>query len=154
MAIEAPLSKYKRNNFLIYMAGCLLLGLWFGYDGYVNKTFIAENTTEQGEPNGTLVFNRKAPPVLFAAALFFGGYLYLIRSKKLVAAADALLMPGGRKIPYDSIEMIDKTHFEKKGFFTVTYRKEGKNGSARRTLNDRQYDNLGPILDHLVAQIT
>lgn len=154
MAIEAPLSKYQRNNFLIYIAGCLLLGLWFGYDGYINKTFISEHTTEQGEPNSTLVFNRKAPPVLFAGAMFFSGCLYAIRSRRVVAAEDALLLPRGRKIPYDDIEMIDRTHFEKKGFFTIAYRKRGSGALVRRKLNDRQYDNLEAILDHLVAQIS
>ncbi|MBM4025305.1 MAG: hypothetical protein FJ280_07850 [Planctomycetes bacterium] len=153
MSIEAPLSKSKRNDFIIAIVVCVGLALWFGYDGYFNEEFIKKYTTEEGKPDGTLVINQKSPPFLIAGALFFGAYWYAIRNRKLVAADEALVFSGGRKIPYDAIEAIDKTHFEKKGFFVVTYKNQ-KGQLARRTLSDRQYDNLGPILDHLVAQIT
>lgn len=153
MALEAPLSRYKRNNFIIYIAVCLAAALWFAYDGYLNKDFIEEHTTEQGRPDSTLVWNQKLPPVLVVGALLFAGYWYAIRNRKLVATDDALILPGGKRIPYDSIEQIDKTHFEKKGSFTITY-KAGNGGLTRQKLSDRSYDNLGPILDHLVAQIT
>jgi hypothetical protein len=153
MAIEAPLSKYKRNNFLIYIAVCIALALWFCYDGYFNKKFIAEHTTEQGRPEGTLVFNQKAPPILVLGALCLGAYWYAIRNRKLVAADDAIVFSGGRKIPYDAIEKIDKTHFETKGLFIITYKDESGR-LVEHKLSDRQFDNLKPILDHLVAQIT
>jgi len=153
MAIEAPLSRYKRNNFIIYIAVCLAAALWFAYDGYLSKDFIEKHTDEQGKPDSTLVWNQKLPPILVGGALLFGGYWYAIRNRKLVAAEDALILPGGKKIPYDSIEQIDKTHFEKKAFFTITYKAAG--GSlTRQRLSDRSYDNLEPILNHLVAQIT
>jgi hypothetical protein len=153
MSIEAPLSKSKRNDFVIGIVACLALALWFAYDGYFSKKFIAEHTTEQGQPDGTLVFNQKAPPFFVVGALFFGAYWYGIRNRKLVAADDALVLPGGRKIPYAAIEQIDKTHLETKGFFTVVYKNE--HGSlAKHKLTDRQFENLKPILEHLVAQIT
>jgi hypothetical protein len=152
MALEAPLSKFKRNNFIIYIVVCIALALWFAYDGYLNKSFIADHTTEQG-PNGTLAFNQKAPPVLGVGALLLAGYWYTIRNRKLVAAEDALHFSSGQKIPYDAIEQIDKTWFDKKGFFTIHYK--GPDGKpVRRKLSDRQYDNLAPLLDHLVAQIS
>lgn len=153
MAIEAPLSRYKRNNFYIYIAACLVAALWFAYDGYLNKSFIAEHSDEQGRPNSTLAFNQKSPPFFVAGALLLGGYLGLIRGKKVVAGDDALVIAGKQKIPYDAIESIDKTHFEKKGVFTITYKSE-RGSQVRRTLSDREYDNLGPVLDHLVAQIS
>jgi hypothetical protein len=153
MAIEAPLSRHKRNNFYIYMAVCVAAAAWFAYDGYLNKGFIAEHSDEQGKPNFTLVFNQKAPPVLLGGVLLLSGYLYAIRNRKVVATDDALIIADKQKIPYDAIEKIDKTHFEKKGFFTITYRNE-QGRETRRTLDDREYDNLGPILDHLVAQIS
>jgi len=54
---------------------------------------------------------------------------------------------------YDSIQQIDKTYFEKKGFFMITYKdKHGK--EVRRKLNERTYDNLAAILEHLVAKIS
>lgn len=153
MAIEAPLSRYKRNNFYIYIAACLAAGLWFAYDGYLNKNFIAEHSDEQGRPNSTLAFNQKSPPFFVGGALLLGGYLCLIRGRKVVAGDDALVIVGKQKIPYDAIESIDKTHFEKKGVFTITYKNE-QGGQARRTLSDREYDNLGLVLDHLIAQIS
>lgn len=153
MALEAPLSKYKRNNFIIYIAVCIGAALWFAYDGYLNQSFIEANTTEQDAPNGTLAFNRKAPPFLIGGAALLAGYYYFIRGRRLVAGEDALVMADGERIPYDSIEQIDKTHFEQKGFFTITYKNaDGK--LARRKLNGRAYDNLRPMLDHLVAQIS
>lgn len=153
MAIEAPLSRNKRTNFYIYMAVCVAAALWLAYDGYLNKGFIAEHTDEQGRPNSTLIANQKAPPFLLAGALLLGGYLYAIRNRKVVAADDALVIANKQRIPYDAIDSIDKTHFEKRGCFTITYKTEQGN-QARRTLSDREYDNLGPVLDHLITQIS
>jgi len=153
MAIEAPLSRYKRNNLYLYVAVCIVGALWFAYDGYLNKAFIAKHTDEQGKPNGTLVTNRVAPPFLIAGAVLLGGYLYAIRNRKVVAADDALVIAGKQRIPYDAIEKIDKTHFEKRGFFTITYKNE-QGSMSQRTLSDREYDKLGPILDHLIAKIS
>jgi hypothetical protein len=127
--------------------------LWFAYDGYLNQAFITKHSDEQGRPKFTLAFNQKAPPVLLGGVLLLGAYLYVIRNRKIVAADDALVIADKQKIPYDAIEKIDKTHFQERGFFTITYRK-GQGGEARRTLSDREYDNLGPILDHLVAKIS
>jgi hypothetical protein len=151
MAIEAPLSKYKRTNFKIYIAVCLGLAAWFAYDGYLNQSFIDKHTDEQGVADSDLVINRVAPPFLVGAGLLFGAYFYAIRGRKLVADEEALVA-GRVRIPYDAIEQIDKTHFEKKGFFTIVYKDGGS--QRRRKLSGHQYDNLNEILDHLVAQIT
>jgi hypothetical protein len=153
MALEAPLSRYKRNSFLIGIVACLGLAAWFAYDGAFNKEFIARHTTEQGLADGTLAFNQKSPPFLIAGAVFLGVYWCRIRNRKLVAAEDALVICGKKRIRYDAIEAIDKTYFETKGLFTITYKNE--NGSlVQYKVSDRQYDNLKLILDHLVAQIT
>jgi hypothetical protein len=151
--MEAPLSRYKRNNLYLYMAVCVVAALWFAYDGYFNKAFIAKHTDERGKPTGTLVTNRVAPPFLIVGAVLLGGYLYAIRNRKIVAADDALVIAGKQRIPYDAIEKIDKTHFEKRGFFTITYKNE-QGSMSQRTLSDREYDKLGPILDHLIAKIS
>jgi hypothetical protein len=153
VAIEAPLSKYKRNNFVIGIIVCLAMALWFGYDGRFNQDFIAKHTLDQGRPDGTLIFNQKSPPFFVAGALLLGVYWCAIRKRKLVAAEDALVFAGGKKILYDAIEQIDKTHFETKGLFTFTYKSE-TGRLVQRKLSDRQYDNLKPILEHLIAQIS
>jgi hypothetical protein len=153
MAIEAPLSKYKRNSFKIYIGICLIMAAWFAYDGYLNQSFIDEHTDEQGTADTDLVINRVAPPFLVGAAGLLALYFCAIKGKKLVAEEHDLVVTARKRIPYDAIESIDKTHFDDKGFFTIAY-KQGTGAEARYKLSDRQYDNLQAILDHLVAKIT
>jgi hypothetical protein len=153
MAIEAPISKYKKNNLVIYIILCIVAAGWFAYDGYINKNFIEKNTGDDGKPDSTLVFNQKAPPFFAAGAVLIGVYLFVIRKRKLIADENELVFSAKDKIPYDSIQKIDKTYFAKKGFFVVTYKDEhGK--ETDRKISDRNYDNLAPILDHLVAKIS
>ena len=153
MAIEAPISRYKKNNFVIYIVLCIVAGGWFAYDGYINKKFIEKNTNDDGTPNSTLVFNQKSPPFFAAAAVLFAVYLLVIKNRKLVADENELVFSEKDKIPYNSIQKIDKTYFDKKGFFVITHKDEhGK--EINRKLSDRNYDNLAAILDHLVAKIS
>ena len=152
MTIEAPLSRTTRTNFIIYIVACLVMALWFGYDGYFNQSFITKHTDDQGNPNSTLVFNRKAPPFLLGGAVLLGVYFYLIRGKRIVAGEDELVIAGKETISYDAIEQINKTYFERRGFFTITYKRDGR--EVQRKLSDRNYDNLGPVLDHLIAKIS
>jgi hypothetical protein len=153
MAIEAPISKYKKTNLKIYIVLCIVLAAWFAYDGYINKKFIAKNTNDDGKPNSTLIFNQKAPPFFAGAAVLFGVYLFVIKSKKLVADENELVFSDKEKIPYDSIQSINKTYFEKKGFFVFTYKDEhGKEINCK--LSERNYDNLAPILNLLIAKIS
>ena len=70
MAIEAPLSKYKKNNILIVIAILVAGGLWLAYDGYKNQDFIDKHTVD-GKADATLVFHQKAPPFLIAAGFLF-----------------------------------------------------------------------------------
>lgn len=153
MALEAPTSKFRKNNLKIYIALCIGLAIWFAYDGYFNETFKNKNTNDNGRPNATLVINQKAPPFLVSAAVLMSIYLFVIKNKKLVADERELVLNPQKKIPYDSIEKIDKTYFEKKGFFIITY-KDQKDHQIDLKMSDRQYDNLGLILDHLVAKIS
>ena len=152
MAIEAPLSKHRRNNLIIYIAICVAFALWFGYDGYLNAKFKEEHT-QNGRADGTLIFNQWAPPFLLGAAMLLGLYLFKIRDSKIVADDTSLVIRGGRRIPYDAIEKIDKTYFDSKGYFVITY-KDQSGTEIDHKISDRKYDNLGPILDHLVAKIT
>ncbi|MEJ2703563.1 MAG: hypothetical protein P8Z79_14085 [Sedimentisphaerales bacterium] len=104
MAIEAPTSRFKRHNLMIYVALCVGLAIWFAYDGYFNKKFQEKNRSDNGQPNATLVINRKAPPFLLGAAALFGVYLFIIKGKKLVAGDRELVINSQKRIPYDSIE--------------------------------------------------
>ena len=132
------------------MAG---FGIYCIYDGYYNEEFIKEHKDAEGNPNSTLVFNQKSPPYLIGAAVLLGVYLFAIKNKKIVADENELIISDKKRISYDSIQQIDKTYFEKKGFFVITYKdKDGK--EVRHKLNERTYDNLAAILEHLVAKIS
>ncbi|MBN1125924.1 MAG: hypothetical protein JXA82_13025 [Sedimentisphaerales bacterium] len=152
MAIIAPLSKYKRGNFKIVIAVLIGLAVWFAYDGYLNKSFIEKHTQEDGKPDITLATNRHIPPFLAAAAILMGVWYFAVKEKKVIADESALIA-GKIRIPFDSIERIDKTHFDSNGYFIVTYKKE-TGGEAELRLNERTYDNLPAILEELIRQIT
>ena len=159
MAIEAPLSKFKKTNFKIYIVVCIVLAIVFAYDGYVSKyqwshrrSFYEEHVKE-GKPDSTMIFNQKAPIFLVAAAAILTAWLWALKDKKLLADESKLIISAKEKISYDSIQRIDKARFKSKGFFTITYK--DKDGSeVNRKLSDKTYDNLAAILDELVAKIS
>jgi len=155
MAIEAPLSKYKKQNLLIMVVVLVGLAGWFTYDGYISEKFQQEHTeiNDAGEevPDSSLAFNRKAPPFFLAGGLLVVVYFFVIKGKKIVAGEKSLVL-NGKEIQYDSIEKINKTFFDKKGYFIVTY-KEGET-EVDVKLSDRSYDNMPAVLDELVKQIS
>jgi hypothetical protein len=153
MALIAPISKYKKKSFIIWIVVCLGLAAWFAYDGYFNQKFIEKHTGKDGTAESTLTFNRKSPPYLVGAAVLLGVYMFMIRNRKVVAGDNQLIINDKINIAYDAVVKIDKTHFDSKGYFVITCR--GSDGKeVDHKLSDRNYDNLGPILDHLVAKIS
>ena len=174
MAIEAPISRFKKTNLKIYIAVCIALVIWCVYDAYFNEKFKEKYTDADGNPQGWLVVNRKAPLYLIGAAVLFGAYLFAIRDKKLLADENELIISNKKRISYDSIQQIDKTHFrprtkrkfvgtpngevqvkngQPEGYFIITYKnKDGKKVNYK--LSDKKYDNLAAILEHLVTKIT
>ncbi|MHC4692602.1 MAG: hypothetical protein ACYS67_07660 [Planctomycetota bacterium] len=152
MAIEAPISKFKRNGLIIWMAACIGAGAWLAYDGYFNEKFKEKHTNEDGTPDSTLAFNQKSPPYFIGAGLLLGAYWFVIRNKKLIADETELVFSDKDKIAYDSIQQINKTYFKSKGRFVITYTDENDK-EVNRKISDRSYDNLEPILDHLVAEL-
>ncbi|MHC4622764.1 MAG: hypothetical protein ACYS4W_02565 [Planctomycetota bacterium] len=153
MAIEAPFSKFRKTNLKIYIVVCIGMALWCAYDGYFNQSWIDEHTDPAGKPEPYLVFNRTAPPFFVAAALLFAGCFFALRNRRIVAAEKELVISDKKKIPYDCIEKIDKTHFQSKGFFVVTY-KDQTGREVNQKLSDRAYDNLSAVLDELVVKIS
>jgi hypothetical protein len=177
MAIEAPISKFKKTNIKICIVVCIGLVIWCVYDAHFNEEFIKKYTDADGNPTGWLVINKKAPPFLIGAAILFGVYLFAIKDKKLIADENELVINNKKRISYDSIQQIDKTYFRSKenkrkfvgnpngkvevqekscppeGYFIITYK--NKNGKKiNYKLSDRQYDNLPAVLEHLVANIS
>jgi hypothetical protein len=152
MAIVAPYSKHKKGNLKIFIIVLLVAGLWFAYDGYFSKKFIEDHTLEDGTPDSTLNFNRKSPPFFIGGAVILGALLVLVKGKK-ITADETCLTDGKQTVKYDSIEKIDKTNFEDKGWF-VLYYKDDSGSEDQWKITDRKYDNLSPVLDELVAKIS
>jgi hypothetical protein len=159
MAIEAPYSKYSKTNFKIAIAVCIGLAIVFAYDGYLSKyewslrRNFYEKHVKDGKADSDMVFNRKSPFVLVPLAAVLIGWFWLRKNQKLVADEDGLAINANEKIAYDSIQKIDKTYFASKHYFTVTYKDKDGNEVGRK-LSSRKYDNLAPILEHLVAKIS
>lgn len=153
MAIEASYCKYRKDNLKIGIVICIIAVIWFVYDGYFNEKWINEHTNADGSPQTYLVFNRKAPVYFGAAVVILTGLLLAVKNKKIIAAENELIISGKRKIPYDSIEKIDKTHFDSKGYFIITYLDEN-NGKTKCKISHKKYDNLKLLLDELVAKIS
>ena len=152
MTLEAPLSRYKKQNLKIAIAVMIGLAIWCIYDGHYNDKFIQSHKDEDGNPKGWLVVNRIAPPYLFAGAIATSVYFFMIRNK-IVTADETGLTANGKTIEYKDIELINKTYFDTKGYFVVGY-KDPQGNSCQMKLSDRTYDNMKTVLDHLVAKIS
>lgn len=153
MAIEAAISTFKKTNLKIYIVVCIALAIWCAYDGYLNKDWIKEHTNTDGSPQAYLVFNQKGPFFFGGAAVLLGLYLFVIKSRKLVADDNDLVIGPNEKIAYDSIQKINKTSFDSKGYFIITYKnKDGR--EIDRKISNKTYDNLKAVLDYLVAKIS
>jgi hypothetical protein len=159
MAIEAPYSKYSKNNFKIAIVLFLAMAIIFAYDGYLSKyewslrrSFYEEHVKD-GKPDFDMVFNQKSPLVFVGLAAVTTAWFWARKNKKLLADENELIISNKEKISYDSIQQIDKTYYEKKGFFVITYKTEGDK-EVNWKISDRQYDNLAAILEHLVAKIS
>ncbi len=159
MAIEAPYSKYSKNSFKIGIVLFLAMAIIFAYDGYLSKyewslrrSFYEENVKD-GKPNFDMVFNQKSPFVFVGLAAVITAWFWARKNKKVLADENELIISDKKRISYDSIQQIDKTYYEKKGFFVITYKDKGDN-EVRLRLSDRKYDILAAILECLVAKIS
>ena len=67
MAIEAPISKFKKNGLILWMVVCIGVAIIFAYDGYLSKYewslrySFYEKHVKDGQPDDTMVFNQKSP---------------------------------------------------------------------------------------------
>jgi len=100
-----------------------------------------------------LTFNQNAPYVLGAGAIVLGIYMGIVSGKKLVADENELIVSKKQKISYSTIQQINKTHFDAKGYFTIGY-KTPDDKDAEVTISSKNYDNLGAVLDELVTKIS
>ncbi len=159
MAIEAPISKHQKNNLKLYAVFCVVFAIVFGYDGYLSKyewskrTGFYQEHVVDGKADDTMIFNRYVPIALIVGAAMFAFRYQTVKNRKLVADDNDLVFSDGSKIAYDAIEKIDKTHFNKKGLFVITY-KDGGGREIDRRISDRNYDGLEAVLELLVSKIS
>ena len=81
------------------------------------------------------------------------GYYWMSRNKKLVADDQNIAFGAREKISYSVIQSVNKTNFDSKGYFVITYKDEAGNEKSRK-ISAKTYDNLAAILDLLVSKIT
>lgn len=149
---EAKFSKFKKQNLLIFAAACIIFGVWFAYDGYVSEKFI-EKHTRDGKPDSNLVFNQKAPYVLMIMAAFFAGRFHFQKNKKITTDNKGLDLNGLSRIEFDNIESVDKTNYDEKGYFIISY-KDDKGNDRTLKLSNRDYDGIGDVLDVIISKIS
>ena len=99
------------------------------------------------------IFIAAAPPVFIGLAAVLVVWFYARKNRKIIADDNELILADNTKVPYDSIQKIDKTYFDSKGHFTFTYKNEDGR-EVDKKLNSRKYDNLKEILELLVAKIS
>jgi hypothetical protein len=151
MAAVATLGTYRRNSFKIYIAASIVIAILCIWDGYLSADF-AEKHTKDGKPSSTLVANRVGPFVMIPVAIILAGRWWMVKERKVVADGKDLVLENGQKIAYDKIDRIDKSKFEKSGYFVVTYKNESGVESSVK-LSDRNYDKLEEVLAELVAAL-
>jgi hypothetical protein len=152
MAIKVPVSRYRKNNHLIALVICLALAAWCFYDGRYNKEFIQKHTNPDGTPNDPwLIVNRNAPPYLLIAGVLVIANFYRVRNQRVRIDEDTLFI-NGLSIPLKEVVEIDRTEFDTKGFFVLSYKSGG--AEQKITLYSRQYDHLSDILDRLIEEIS
>lgn len=150
MAVVATGSRRNRQNNYIIVVMCIVFGLWFGYDGWMNKEYQQKETDADGKPKANLIFNRYAPAGLAVLAAYFLVMAVQAGKRKVTADEKGITVEGKPMIPYSSMAKIDKRYFEKEGHFTLEYTAEGK--VCKLKLTDRAYDNMGPLLDEVVRR--
>ncbi|MDD5011652.1 MAG: hypothetical protein PHQ00_05975 [Phycisphaerae bacterium] len=152
MAVIAPFSKYKKTNHKIYILMLLVAAGWFAYDGHFNDKFKIKHT-KNCVADHTLVFHRQSPPYFLAGAVAIAIYSWQAGKRKLIADEQELVLSANEKIPYSSIESIDKTNYDSKGYFIITY-KDDAGQESQKKISNRTFDNLGAVLELLVSKIT
>ena len=150
MATEATGSKFSRNNSLIAAGMCLAFGLYFGYDGWFGKYRQKELDSNDGKPTPNLYFNQYVPIPLALIAIYSFLSAAKAKNRKLIADERGLTLSASETIAYNRITHIDERRFKKDGFFLVRYKDNDQKKEVK--LTDRQYDNLGVLLDELIKQ--
>jgi hypothetical protein len=153
-AIVARPGRYYRNMRYLFVAGMLVMAVWFGYDGWVRypreQEMHRQNPKTGVRHTDTDIRLQQALASLLppAAVLFLIWTLYNTRGTYRLRG-DVLSVPGHPDVPLDAVRAIDKSKWDRKGIAYVEYDVNGQQGTLR--LDDFLYER-GPT-DRIVEQI-
>ncbi|MBN1796242.1 MAG: hypothetical protein JW804_06180 [Sedimentisphaerales bacterium] len=160
MALEAPYSKHNKTNFKIAIIGCLIFAAIFAYDGYLSKYewshrqgFYEKHTDDDGNPDDTIIWNKRLPFGLLGISIISFIWFMRVKDRKITAGQNEMIVDGTEKIAYDSIKKINKTNYDSKGYFIITYQNPDR-AQTDKKISYKTYDNTKPLLEYLVSKIS
>ena len=148
--IVAKAGRYYRNARYIVVAGTVIVGLWFAYDGWVkwpqeNARFDAVKAEQRAgqpkpHPNFDIQLQRIIAGVLVTLAFPMLGW-FLYRSRGEYRLCDSTLhVPAHPPVPLETIVELDKSKWDRKGIAYVDYRLDDSKRIRRLTLDDFVYE--------------
>jgi hypothetical protein len=156
--IVARAGRYYRNTRYLFVAGMIVMGAYFAYDGWVGyprEQALHQQNPKAGVPHSDTdillqkVLGCTLPPL---GLLFLGWTLHNSRGAYRMTA-DVLSVPGHPDVPMEAVRAIDKSNWDRKGIAYVDYEVGGQVG--RLKLDDFVYDR-GPtdrIMDRVQAHV-
>jgi hypothetical protein len=159
--LVAKAGRYYRNARYIVVAGAVLVGLWFAWDGWVkwpaeNARLAAlspEQRAGQHKPHPDFDIQLQriiAAGLVILAFPMLGWFLYRSRGEYRLAGT-TLYVPGHPPVPLEAVVELDKSKWERKGIAFVDYQLEKAGAIRRLALDDFIYDR-GPT-DQIVERI-
>lgn len=175
---EAKAGSYFRNVRYVIAAAIVLMGAYFAYDGWVgypddNANFqrlqqLADEAQERGETAKRAEFLDQQrdykehsdfdillqkllgvtlPPLGIALLV---RWLYISRGRIRLDEGDVLHLPGHPPIPASSVTKVDDRLWDRKGISRISYRADGRDGTAK--LDDFVYERkpIDAIHDRLL----
>jgi hypothetical protein len=166
--IVARAGKYYRVTRYIITAALIIMGLWFGYDGFYGwpakndkireidkqqQAALARGDQDEAnrltqEKNNVGTFHSDADLLLQKVLFFtlpplglalFARWMWISRGRYRLTADDVLHVPGHPPVPLDRITELDKRLWDRKGIAYVGY--EGPGGQqGKLKLDDFIYE--------------
>jgi hypothetical protein len=153
---------YYRVTRYLFAAGMLVMGAWFGYDGYVtyprsNELHLLHAREPAKYPKDYPTYDAKSigiqkvlAVVLPAGALAMLGWTLHHSRGAYRLSGDVLRVPGHPDVPLSGITQIDKSRWDRKGIAKLDYAlASGEKGTL--TLDDFVYDR--PPTDRILETI-
>ena len=128
--------KWYRGKRLIFAIGLIVLGGWFGYDGWVawpakNQEAIARGgVTKLPHSDLDIKIQKILAVTLPPLGLLWLGRIFYTSRGTYRLRGDTLSVPGHPAIPIDSITQIDLSRWERKGIAVIEYERSRGTGDG------------------------